>query len=291
MALPFIVSFGLATLALPFSNGHPSCLDRSGLPVDWWVMWKTPSCVIPPPSHTSKEPAFICKEGSAQVRNYTIGYHFLYADARSPELVLVHNSSLRCTKTECDTSSPFTATTSQLYEGDGVSSLAYNDQPQNKASVNGDIFAHAKGMLAFDDDEGFWMVHSAPNTPTPDYASLFDPSPYAQHFFCLTLPTDTIGLQTIPLLRMNNVFVDNSTATSVLKSHKQRFPEIEGLLSQTLNHERTPITPPYDGPFHVEKFSTSAGLEVVAVAKKGMQLQNCEELVMQLLLRHSKPLR
>ena len=42
--------------------------------------------------------------------------------------------------------SPFTRTAGQMYgKTKSISSMAYNDQPQNGASVNDEIFAHAKG--------------------------------------------------------------------------------------------------------------------------------------------------
>ena len=257
----------LALVGASVAAPPPTCQDQGGSAVDWWIMWKAPSCVIPPiPGHS--EPLYLCKAGNMSVDNYTIGYHYLYADARQPSLVLVHNNTLRCTKSECDTSSPFSRTMAQLFSAH-ISSLAYNDQPENKASVNDEIFAHAKGAIAFDDEAGFWLMHSAPKTPTSQHANWLDPTPYAQHFFCVTQSADSLGQPVARHLRMNNVYVDSSTPTAVLSHHIARYPDIAGLLSQTHNHERAPITPPFVGDYLKQQLETLGGLPLVAVAKRG----------------------
>jgi deoxyribonuclease-2 len=135
--------------------------------------------------------------------------------------------------------------------------------------VNDDIFAHAKGALAFTDDGGFWMIHSAPKTPSKDYASLMDPSPYGQHFFCVALSAATIGDAVFRHLRMNNVFVDQSLPTKILQKHRDRFKDIDGLLEQTAKHTRPPVLPPYDDAYLAQSLRTRGGITLQAVAKRG----------------------
>ena len=200
-----------------------------------------------------------------------MGVHFLYADASDARLKLSNESTLQCSRAAggaCDTTSPFALTVAQLYKS-GVSSLAWNDQPQNGDAVNGEIFAHAKGMLGFDDDAGVFISHSAPNTPTPLYQNYFDPTPYGQHFFCSALSADDIGTSVVQMLRMNNVFVDSSTSTSVSKAHLKKYPDIQPLLDNTASHDRTPTSPPYDASHLSASITTRGGASLLLLAKKG----------------------
>ena len=159
-------------------------------------MLKMPACSTHSPPYEN-----LCKSGDAEMGNYTKGYKFLYADANSPDLALEPTGTMECSKTTgvCpaatgNTTSPFVHTVKQMYGGaNSVSSLSYNDQPANGRSAADTYYAHAKGMLAFDNKEGFWIVHSTPSTPSPDYASYYDESPNAQHVLCVSLSTSTIG--------------------------------------------------------------------------------------------------
>ena len=125
------------------------------------------------------------------------------------------------------------------------------------------------GMLAFDDDAGFWLSHSAPKTPSLEHANYFDPTPFAQHFFCVSLPAKTLGEQVFPLLRMNNVFVDSSTPTVLQPRHLRKYADITALLEQTRDRKRPPITAPFDGSYIEQNLETTGGFPILAVAKRG----------------------
>ncbi|EAX97805.1 Deoxyribonuclease II family protein [Trichomonas vaginalis G3] len=69
--------------------------------------------------------------------------------------------------------------------------MMMSDQPPNKAKVS-DTYAHKKGVLIFDSDNGIYLEHSTPKFPEdPDDSSTYSFAStglvYGQSFFCLTL--------------------------------------------------------------------------------------------------------
>ena len=65
---------------------------------------------------------------------------------------------------------PITNTVKQMYEADGTHGLnvsfthaMYNDEPPNDSASSG--YAHAKGFLAANATNGFWVIHSVPKWP------------------------------------------------------------------------------------------------------------------------------
>ncbi|KAH9499647.1 Plancitoxin-1 [Bulinus truncatus] len=76
--------------------------------------------------------------------------------------------------------------------------LMYNDQPPGREiSKNG----HTKGVLAFDQTSGLWVVHSAPHYPprkSEGYQWVTSASVNGQNFMCISFPLkrlDVIGHQ------------------------------------------------------------------------------------------------
>ena len=51
------------------SAGSPQCLGAGGKVVDWWFIYKAPSCVIPPTP--GRSPLHVCDVGNVSVANYT----------------------------------------------------------------------------------------------------------------------------------------------------------------------------------------------------------------------------
>ncbi|EFA84428.1 deoxyribonuclease II [Heterostelium album PN500] len=120
-----------------------TCMNESGKPVDWWVISKLP--VI-----------------SSELRGtkFHDGYAYAYADADSPELVMSDMAINDTTTALAYTLEPIYGDTSQ--SGD-LLWLLYNDQPpESKVSSS---YAHSKGVIAFDDTQGFWLIHSTPRFP------------------------------------------------------------------------------------------------------------------------------
>ncbi|XP_052002259.1 deoxyribonuclease-2-alpha-like [Xyrauchen texanus] len=165
-------------LLLRASGGSTSisCYDDQGKPVDWFYLYKLP--------HLHHEPV-------------EEGLKYLFMDGESEGWMngqtLVNDSQSAVGKT-----------VGPLYEGGDVGYILYNDQPPEQRSL-GDVSrtcGHTKGVVVFDKQQGFWLVHSTPHFPPPKTEGQFSyPSSgiaNGQNFICVTYPLErfqTIGEQ------------------------------------------------------------------------------------------------
>uniref|UniRef100_A0A672S462 Deoxyribonuclease-2-alpha n=1 Tax=Sinocyclocheilus grahami TaxID=75366 RepID=A0A672S462_SINGR len=102
-----------------------------------------------------------------------------------------------------DSQSAVGRTVGPLYEGGDVGYILYNDQPPQKQKLFGDATrscGHTKGVVVFDKQQGFWLVHSTPHFPPPKSQGQFSyPASgisNGQNFICVTYPFErfqTIG--------------------------------------------------------------------------------------------------
>lgn len=87
---------------------------------------------------------------------------------------------------------------SQLNTSDLV--IMYNDEtPEDKTDGS---HGHTKGVVAADNDSGFWLVHSVPKYPPTDFKKYSYPQTghtYGQSFLCISLKSveelETVGSQ------------------------------------------------------------------------------------------------
>ena len=87
------------------------------------------------------------------------------------------------------TSSPVGATLDQIYSDSSINYIMWNDQDPtgDKHDSNG----HSKGVIAWNEKGGFYLLHSTPRFP-PDpqnsqYSFPQNEITYAQHFLCVTI--------------------------------------------------------------------------------------------------------
>lgn len=69
--------------------------------------------------------------------------------------------------------------------------LMYNDETPNGTSS--ESLAHAKGVVAFDGESGFWLTHSVPRFPPPPEDGYSYPptgTRYGQTMLCVTLDSE-----------------------------------------------------------------------------------------------------
>eukprot|EP00420_Gonyaulax_spinifera_P003392 CAMPEP_0197927242 /NCGR_PEP_ID=MMETSP1439-20131203/100428_1 /TAXON_ID=66791 /ORGANISM="Gonyaulax spinifera, Strain CCMP409" /LENGTH=372 /DNA_ID=CAMNT_0043549805 /DNA_START=67 /DNA_END=1183 /DNA_ORIENTATION=+ len=139
------------------SDSALQCMDGSGNPVDYWYILKHPN-----------------------------GFEYSYADNKKTDL------STPSGGLDADTS-PLSKTLKQAYES-GVAYAMWNDEDPDDKSVSA-LSAHAKGVIAFLQDGGFWLTHSEPKFPPPvseGFSWQTASEKYGQSFLCLTVGLDAL---------------------------------------------------------------------------------------------------
>ncbi|WKX91994.1 hypothetical protein Q1695_010209 [Nippostrongylus brasiliensis] len=142
-------------------EGWIGCRGLQGEQVDWFVVYKPPT--------TNRSEA-----------------KFYYADA--------DHSSFKLSSLSIDNKATAVGATLQpFYEHNkGHFVFAYSDDsPTKKADSHR---GHAKGVVLFDNDSGFWVIHSVPNfPPLGTYSYPETGMKFGQTILCLTLPTGSLG--------------------------------------------------------------------------------------------------
>lgn len=144
------------------SDTPPSCLDGTGDPVDFWYAFKAPD-----------------------------GWTFDYLDAND-RVLRKQESAMN------DEASAVSRTIGQVYAS--ASSLSYamwNDHPPGDKDAVGGAHAHAKGVLGYDGNSGFWVLHSVPLFPMPVDGPTHSPyeqasNKYGQSFLCITFAASSL---------------------------------------------------------------------------------------------------
>jgi len=122
------------------NNGQMQCRDESGKVVDWYVVYKFP--------HIANADSPL-----------DTGYKYAYITSDSKTSWTLSNASI----TDAE-KSIFGQTLHSVYStklDPKVSYVNYNDEPPDAATSS--TSAHAKGVVATDDTEGFWLIHSVPH--------------------------------------------------------------------------------------------------------------------------------
>lgn len=168
----FSVCFGLGTE----KSSNVQCLSYEGKPVDWFIVYKLPYSAFKKQS-------------------------FFYMDAERPTWT---SSSSTLDKED----NAVYKTLQKIYQKDSeMMYVMYNDQPPHQPSTienvssqtmalrfrpTKGIHGHTKGVISFDEDTGFWLIHSAPHFPSPKHKGYHWPSNLknnGQTFLCISLKT------------------------------------------------------------------------------------------------------
>ncbi|KAK9835517.1 hypothetical protein WJX74_002125 [Apatococcus lobatus] len=93
---------------------------------------------------------------------------------------------------------PLSATLAPLYADASFGYIMYNDEiPTSSGGSTSSTKAHAKGVIGFGPDGGFWLVHSVPKFPdrpsVSDYTGIASGQQInAQSFLCLSMTPSTL---------------------------------------------------------------------------------------------------
>ncbi|VDM71534.1 unnamed protein product [Strongylus vulgaris] len=147
-------------LLLGCANAKITCRGLADEPVDWYIVYKPPA---------SKSPI-----------------RFYYMDPNH------RNWTLAPFSIESDQSA-VGATLKDFYRHDQEHFVfAYNDDSPS-GSVDS-YRGHSKGVVVFDQESGFWIIHSVPNFPAVGtYTYPSTGIRYGQSFLCLSLPSESLG--------------------------------------------------------------------------------------------------
>lgn len=185
-----LVIMALAMAIVSVQAMAPGCINEEGNIVDWWVIIKMPN-----------------------------GHQYLYA---SSDDVHANISDFKAPSHGLDDpSSALGQTLTQIYSNKGASNIgyfAYNDQtPGKTSSTNG----HAKGVVEFTKDGGFWLVHSLPlfaDLSASSFNMGSNSQNYGQSFLCMTLGFDQLDIVGQQLAYYRPLLFGDSNFPSTLTS-------------------------------------------------------------------------
>jgi len=223
-------------LLVGYAWASVGCLNPSGKAVDWWVMLKVP--YLP----DSTDPVA------------STGYAYAYADANSPYLDYFAQSLNNAT------SNPLKNTLNQIINADPskVGWLMYNDESPDGSTHSS--YGHTKGDVAFDDNTGFWLIHSVPRWPEAPPASYDYPDKeksYGQSFLCGTFVLNYFD-QIAEQFLLNKPYVYSSSMTSYQET---ALPHMVDVLNKDFN-TKTPTASTIN-------IVTKGGVQLRTFAKNG----------------------
>jgi len=143
------------------------------------------------------------------------GMGYAYGDCNSPTV------SWTGQRLDTNLNGALGSTLGQIYSNpSGLAYIMYNDQPPGVSSDPSSDYAHSKGVVAWDSNQGYWLVHSIPQFPPPATSTYAMPSNsyvYGQSFICLTLAAssmDSVG----QALQINRPYPFSQNLPSSLQS-------------------------------------------------------------------------
>jgi len=162
----------LVLTALAASVLGLGCLDDNGNPIDWSILMKIPK---------------VSGTGNPTV---TAGLAYTYMDINTPYAL-----SAKSMQQNEDAAAN---TLGQLYSqasGGDVGWLIYDDEGASGPSCG--YCGHTKGVVGFDANGAFWLIHSVPKYPPAvsgggTYSYPASGTDYGQSFLCTSLPFEAI---------------------------------------------------------------------------------------------------
>ncbi|GFR81437.1 deoxyribonuclease-2-alpha [Elysia marginata] len=209
------------------------CLDPNNNEVDWYSVYKSPKI------HASAD--WKVRAGLA---------HF-YLDVHSPVWTL---SGQPINSTEQQVAH----TLQQIYKqkSNSLMYIMYNDEdPESKLKRGG---GHTKGVVAFDETSGFWLIHSVPKFPprqSKGYSWPHSALDYGQSFLCVSLPLQELNTVAIQLqFNQPDIYESN-----VPPQFYEKFPVLRQVIKET-----PPQGPPWSS---VQKLTSIKNQVFVSFAK------------------------
>ena len=162
------------------------------------------------------------------------GYRYLYMNERRQGFI-VSESSLRS-----GDRSAVENTLNQVYEDKAPMHIMYNDQ-YSGAHVISTSYGHTKGVLAFDSDSGFWIVHSVPHFPNvkaKGYGYPDSSTKNGQMILCLSFSIEEFGPIVAQLL-FRQIYAYETEGLSSTAIRRMMPVQHQSVIVQMLNEIRT----------------------------------------------------
>ncbi|XP_023211867.1 plancitoxin-1-like isoform X1 [Centruroides sculpturatus] len=175
-------------------RSSPSCLDESGRGVDWIIVYKFPP-----------------------IKFYHLRYGESYAYISSNNIGQTGKWVLSKQNISSNNSIISKILNPVIKKKRDIAYLVYNDAVPNEKHYS-DKFGHAKGVLAFDNDSGYWMIHSIPKFPQEGYYNFPRGSTeHGQIFICVNFNIIAINQIGEQLRYMKPQIYMNHSTSAVLK--------------------------------------------------------------------------
>ena len=231
-----VLALAVGGSARPAAGSPLSCRGQDGTPTDWFFLYKLP----------------ILHDIGAQYVDDGVGFlHF--SSASAGERWTLSGVPIN------DSQSAAGQTLQPLYLDPKRKSLVYafyNDEhPDGPTSFTK---GHTKGVVAFDGDSGFWLVHSVPHYPPPPWQEYDYPATghhYGQSFLCLTLSSSQLETVAQQLL-FNEPYL---YATQMPSSLEHQYPIMTRVIAGQ-SRSKSPW-------FSVKPLKSAAGQSFVTYAK------------------------
>jgi deoxyribonuclease-2 len=163
-----LINIRASVSSVSAATSSPTCIDENGQSVDWYIILKTP-------------------EISSSYPSVSKGYAYLYADSNSYTTKRFFTNSSHSLG---DGQGALDHTLAQIYSNyNNVGYAFYNDEtPSGSTSYS---YGHTKGVMGWDNNGGFWLIHSVPKmAEDPSKGSFSYPNNgrmYGQSMICVSL--------------------------------------------------------------------------------------------------------
>lgn len=236
------------------------CLNKEGKPVDWWIILKLPKTI-----------GSIVKQ-----QEITNGLNFLYIDQDYNKIMhkeffegneISQTDSTKHIYHDLSGPNPVKTTLDQIYTSDGSdrSWVMYNDAIPNLPKPYHSEYGHSKGIVAFDNTTGFWLIQTTPGFPPVKEDGYSFPNTgkwNGQTMLCISLSTtqfEDVGKQ---------FHYTNCRAYSSHFHNELLAPTMQGVVNGTIKYNA--IVPRFDQRFYISrgntKFSSFAQTNTISVS-------------------------
>jgi len=222
-----------------------TCKDQNGKAIDWFTLYKMPSI-------SSNANRFVkIGQGYAYITNASQKSNWTLSSLAINDPASLHGYTLKTI-----------FTTDDILNKSQIGYLMYNDGLTTSSS-----YAHAKGVLFWDNTTVVWLIHSFPDYPSvrSPNSSIINKSQliYGQSMMCLTLNIGDLG-KIVSQLLVIRPYVYDSFISTPLKSNTVVQPILKNLTSLI---NKVNVNTKSQPKFSIQNLTTKNGNQFIAFHK------------------------